>query len=72
MEVISSLILIYCHNHFNYKGCYDQHMGCVQDFVVKNSNPYHPRKPLLPYSEVLATAYMTCTEKTDVSCLDDN
>lgn len=71
MEVISSLILIYCQNHFNYKGCYDQHLWCVKDYIVKNSNSDYPRKPLSSHSEILANAYLTCTEKTDVSCLNE-
>jgi len=68
MEVISSLILIYCQNHFNYKGCYDQHLWCVKDYVVKNSTSPYSRKPLKPHSDVLANAYLVCTEKTDISC----
>jgi hypothetical protein len=71
MDIIYSLVLIYCQNHFNYKGCMDDHLNCIQTYALRNSQsiPY-PNKPIVFSPEVVAEGYLVCTERTDVSCED--
>jgi hypothetical protein len=71
MEIIYSLVVIYCQNHFNYKGCVDDHLNCIETYAIRNSLdvPY-PNKPIVISTEALAKGYLTCTQKNDASCED--
>lgn len=73
MDVIASLIVIYCNNHFNYKGCEDQKSMCIRSYVqeemVLQSQGYKPKRTK---PEIYAEAYVECTAETANNCLNKN
>jgi hypothetical protein len=71
MEVIASLIALYCQNHFNYKGCEDFKFMCVEQIVrAERLSQARGDKPQTTKSEIYAKAYMECITLDQNNCLN--
>jgi hypothetical protein len=66
MEVLLSLISLYCSNHFNYKGCRETTQFCIEKYAASNlrvsnfsiySEKYFNRKE----RDAVAEGYLHCT-----------
>jgi hypothetical protein len=73
MEVVLSLISIYCHNHFNYKGCFDSRQICVENYVTSVLDK--PRFSLMDKKKytseenlAVAKGYYLCTLEEENNC----
>ncbi len=73
MEIVLSLITIYCQNHFNYKGCLDDKRFCIENYVSEAVAPkrfslYDKRILSKKENNELAKAYHYCVNYKDYAC----
>lgn len=66
MKVVMALMMMYCQNHLNYKGCVDDKMACVDEYVTiklqSQNRTVSPKVLIGTIDEAYAEAYNICTE----------
>ncbi|MDB4330473.1 hypothetical protein N9948_01995 [bacterium] len=64
MKIVLSLMMLFCQNHIDYKGCVDDKMTCVDNYVSQKMEEDQPRQSskilIGKIEEAYAESYLFC------------